>query len=181
MEEGGGKWRIMFIFTTGKNSIVLKTNFIGEFECKVDEKSRIILPSGLKKQISQDAQERFVINRGFEGCLVLYPMNVWKDTTEQINKLNLYVQKNRNFVRLFYNGATELILDSQNRLLLPKSLLDYALIEKEIILFAYSDRIEIWNKDRYRELLSAEPDDFAQLAEEVMGKQERTQAIDNVP
>lgn len=158
-----------------------KTNLIGEFECKVDEKSRIILPSGLKKQISQDAQDRFVINRGFEGCLVLYPMNVWKDTTDQINKLNLYVQKNRNFVRHFYNGATELTLDSQSRLLLPKLLLGYAGIEKEIILFAYSDRIEIWNKEKYRQLLSDEPEDFAQLAEEVMGKQERSQPVDDVP
>jgi len=160
---------------------VSKTNLIGEFECKVDEKSRIILPSGLKKQVSQDAQDRFVINRGFEGCLVLYPMNVWNDTTEQINKLNLYVQKNRNFVRLFYNGATELILDNQNRLLLPKSLLGYAGIEKEIILFAYSDRIEIWNKDKYRQLLSQGPENFEQLAEEVMGKQDRTQAADDIP
>ncbi|MEI6455996.1 MAG: division/cell wall cluster transcriptional repressor MraZ [bacterium] len=157
-----------------------KTNLIGEFECKVDEKSRIILPSALKKQISQEAQDKFVVNRGFEGCLVLYPMNVWKETTEQINKLNLYVQKNRNFVRLFYNGATELMLDSQNRLLLPKSLLAYAAIEKETILFAYSDRIEIWNKEKYRKLLSDEPEDFAQLAEEVMGKQERSQATDDV-
>ncbi len=66
-----------------------KTNLIGEFECKVDDKSRVILPSGLKKQISQEAQERFVINRGFEGCLVLYPMNVWKETTAKIDKLNL--------------------------------------------------------------------------------------------
>jgi len=181
VEEGGAKWRILFIFTTVKDVNVLKTNFIGEFECRVDEKSRIILPSGLKKQISQDAQERFVINRGFEDCLVLYPMNVWKDTTEQINKLNLYVQKNRNFVRLFYNGATELALDSQNRLLLPKSLLGYAGIEKEIILFAYSDRIEIWNKEKYRQLFSVEPDGFAQLAEEVMGKQEKTQTVDDVP
>lgn len=172
--------KYVYIYTR-KKELVSKTNLIGEFECKVDEKSRLILPSGLKKQISQDAQDRFVINRGFEGCLVLYPMNVWKDTTEQINKLNLYVQKNRNFVRLFYNGATELTLDSQNRLLLPKSLLGYAGIEKEIILFAYSDRIEIWNKEKYRQLLSNEPEDFAQLAEEVMGKQERSQAIDDVP
>lgn len=158
-----------------------KTNLIGEFECKVDEKSRIILPSSLKKQISQEAQERFVINRGFEGCLVLYPMNVWKETTEQINKLNLYVQKNRNFVRLFYNGATELMLDSQNRLLLPKTLLNYAGIEKEVILFAYSDRIEVWNKEKYQQLVSQEPADFAQLAEDVMGKQERSQTPDDLP
>jgi MraZ protein len=180
VEESGEKWRKVFIFTLRKKRQVSKTNLIGEFECRVDEKSRIILPSSLKRQISQEAQDKFVVNRGFEGCLVLYPMNVWNATTEQINKLNLYVQKNRNFVRLFYNGATELMLDSQNRLLLPKSLVVYAGIEKETILFAYSDRIEIWNKEKYRKLLSDEPGDFAQLAEEVMGKQERSQAAEDV-
>jgi MraZ protein len=169
-----------FYIYTRKKGQVSKTNLIGEYECRVDEKSRIILPSSLKKQVPQEAQDRFVVNRGFEGCLVLYPMNVWTETTEQINKLNLYVQKNRSFVRLFYNGATELTLDSQNRLLLPKSLLEYAGIEKETILFAYSDRIEIWNKEKYRKLVSDEPGNFAELAEEVMGKQERSQAKDDV-
>lgn len=158
-----------------------KTNLIGEYECRVDDKSRVILPSALKKQISQDAQDRFVINRGFEGCLVLYPMDVWKETTARIDKLNLFVRDNRKFVRFFYNGATELSLDSQNRLLLPKSLLGYASIDKEIILFAYSDRIEVWNKSTYQQLLAGEPEDFAQLAEKVMGKQDRSDAIDDVP
>ena len=169
-----------FYIYTRKKGRVSKTNLIGEYECRVDEKSRIILPSSLKKQIPQEAEDRFVVNRGFEGCLVLYPMNVWKETTEQINRLNLYVQKNRSFVRLFYNGATELTLDSQNRLLLPKSLLEYAGIGKETILFAYSDRIEIWNSEKYRKLLSDEPENFAQLAEDVMGKQERSQGTDDV-
>ncbi|MCK9203840.1 MAG: division/cell wall cluster transcriptional repressor MraZ [Bacteroidales bacterium] len=157
------------------------TNMIGEFECRLDEKSRIILPAALKKQISPEAEDKFVINRGFEGCLVLYPHDIWKKTTENINKLNLYIRDNRRFVRFFYNGATELALDSQNRLLLPKSLLGFAGIEKEIILFAYSDRIEVWNKSTYQQLLSKEPEDFAQLAEKVMGKQDRTNTIDDIP
>jgi MraZ protein len=158
-----------------------KTNLIGEFECKLDDKSRIILPSALKKQISPEAQDKFVINRGFEGCLVLYPNNIWKETTERINKLNLFVRDNRRFVRFFYNGATELGLDSQNRLLFPKSLLEHAGIEKEIILFAYADRIEVWNKSTYQQLLSKEPEDFALLAEQVMGKQETSDKTEDVP
>ncbi len=181
MEVCGGKWSFLSIFTLEKKRAVPTTNLIGEFECRIDDKSRIILPSALKKQISQEAQEKFVINRGFEGCLVLYPYNVWKETTENINKLNLFVHDNRRFVRFFYNGATELTLDSQNRLLLPKTLLGFASIEKEVILFAYSDRIEVWDKHTYQQLLSKEPEDFAQLAEKVMGKQERSSAIDDVP
>ena len=71
MEEVGGKWRFFFIFTVEKKERLTTSNLIGEYECRLDEKSRIILPSALKKQISSEARDRFVINRGFEGCLVL--------------------------------------------------------------------------------------------------------------
>ncbi len=155
---------------------VATTTLIGEYECRLDDKSRIILPSALKKQISPEAHDKFVINRGFEGCLVLYPQDVWDETTARMNKLNLFVKDHRQFVRAFNNGATPLSLDSQNRLLLPKMLLDYASIDREIILFAYSDRIEVWDKKTYRELLSNEPADFAQLAEKVMGNPNITSA-----
>ena len=166
MEESGD---LLSIFTLEKKELVPTTNLIGEFECRLDDKSRIILPAALKKQVSPEAHDKFVINRGFEGCLVIYPQNVWDETTAKINKLNLFVKDNRQFVRAFNNGATQLSLDSQNRLLLPKPLLDHASIDREIILFAYADRIEVWNKKTYLELVSNEPADFAQLAEKVMG------------
>jgi MraZ protein len=169
VEESGGKWRFFIYIYTRKKVQVPTTNLIGEFECRLDDKSRIILPSALKKQISPEAHDKFVINRGFEGCLVLYPQNVWDETTSGMNRLNLFIKENRQFVRAFNNGATPLSLDSQNRLLLPKPLLDYASIEREIILFAYSDRIEVWDKKAYLELVSHEPEDFAKLAEKVMG------------
>ena len=157
------------------------TNLIGEFECRLDDKSRVILPSGLKKQISQEAQDRFVINRGFENCLVLYPMNEWKSISEEINRLNLYNRKNRDFARCFYRGATELTLDNASRLLLPKSLLSYAGIVRDVVLFAFSNRIEVWARDRYEKLMTDEPEDFSILAEDVMGKQEKSDSRDDVP
>ena len=156
------------------------TNLIGEFECRLDDKSRVILPSGLKKQISPEAQDRFVINRGFENCLVLYPMNEWKGISEEINRLNLYNRKNRDFARYFYRGATELTLDNASRLLLPKSLLSYAGIVRDVVLFAFSNRIEVWARDRYEKLMTDEPADFSLLAEEVMGKQGRNDISDDV-
>jgi MraZ protein len=146
------------------------TNFIGEFDCKLDAKGRLMLPSGLRKQLDPAAQERFVLNRGFEKCLVLYPKNEWEGISSEVNKLNQYVKKNREFIRYFYRGASELELDNTGRLLLPKRLLDYAGAEKEVVLFAYSNRIEVWDKKTYEGLLTDEPDDFADLAEEVMGK-----------
>ena len=146
------------------------TNFIGEFDCKLDAKGRLMLPSGLRKQLDPAAQERFVLNRGFEKCLVLYPKNEWEGISSEVNKLNQYVKKNREFIRYFYRGASELELDNTGRLLLPKRLLDYAGAAKEVVLFAYSNRIEVWDKKTYEGLLTDEPDDFADLAEEVMGK-----------
>lgn len=145
-------------------------NFLGEFECKLDMKGRIMLPAGLKKQLSPTAQEKFVINRGFEKCLVLYPLNEWEVISAEINQLNLYIKKNREFVRYFYRGATELLLDSTSRILFPKALLDYAGISKDLVLFAYSNRIEVWAKEIYNNLLTDEPENFGSLAEEVMGK-----------
>ncbi len=145
----------------------------GEYECKLDDKGRIILPSALKKQVSPDAQDRFMINRGFERYIALFPMNEWEMIKRTISKLNLYIKKNREFVRYFFRGATETGLDGNNRLLLPKSLMEYAKIEKEIIVLGLDDHIEIWSKPTYEEFMSIEPEDYSQLAEEVMGKQDK--------
>ena len=128
-----------------------------------------MLPAGLRKQLDPSAEERFVINRGFEGCLVLYPLNEWTAITAQLESLNLFVARNRRFYRQFHNGATPLNLDGNARLLLPKPLMTFAEISKEVILFAYSNRIEVWDKARYEAVMSEDLDDFADLAEEVMG------------
>lgn len=143
---------------------------IGEYDCKLDTKGRFVLPAGLKKQLMPDDQERFVISRGFEKNLTLYPDSEWQKISREVNSLNLYNKKNRDFVRYFFRGSTELSADSANRLLLPKSLLDYAGIDKEVVLFAYGQRIEIWAKDAYEQMMNNEPEDFSALAEEVMGK-----------
>ena len=146
---------------------------LGEYYCKLDPKGRFVLPSGIKKQLGEDDREHFIVNRGFEKNLTLYPNSEWKQITQEINSLNLYNKKNREFVRYFFRGATELTTDSTGRLLIPKSLIDYGNIEKEIALFAYGQRIEIWSKNVYDKMMSSEPEDFASLAEEVMGKSKK--------
>ena len=100
---------------------------------------------------------------------MLYPKNDWKYISEEVNKLNQYMKKNREFTRYFYRGATELGLDGTGRLLFPKRLLEYAGVEKDVVLFAHGNKIEIWDKKAYDNLLNDEPDEFANLAEEVMG------------
>ena len=147
------------------------TNFIGEYDSKLDEKGRLTLPSGLKKQCSSQFDGKFVVNRGLENCLVLYQKQDWEVVSGKIAKLNQFVLKNRQFIRRFNNGATALDLDGVGRLLFPKKLLEYAGISKEVVLFGYADKIEIWSKEAYEKMMGEEQD-FAALAEEVMGKPE---------
>jgi len=144
--------------------------FIGEFPCTVDAKGRFLLPGSLKKQVPAKEQKRFVIHRGIEKHLVIYTKKEWDKISEEVNTLNLYVKKNREFIRKFNRGATEIEVDGTNRLLLPKTLMEYAGISKDIVLFAYGNRIEVWAQDEYNRMMKEESKDFATLAEEVMGK-----------
>ena len=143
---------------------------LGEYECKIDAKGRMRMPSGLISQLGEGEKRSFVINRGFEKCLMLYPEAVWQQISAEVNALNLYNKKNRDFVRYFYRGAQELLQDSADRILIPKRLLEYAGIEKDLILSAYNGRIEIWAKDEYDTMLDQEPTDFSDLADDVLGK-----------
>ncbi len=137
----------------------------GEFQCKIDDKGRMMLPVVLRKQLSPAAQEKFMATRGFESCLTLYPMDDWQIITSVLNKLNRLDQKNREFIRYFYRGATEMDLDATGRLLFPKPLLQYASIDKELTLAAYSNVIEVWNPQKFEAQTSAPPEHFAELAQ----------------
>jgi MraZ protein len=160
---------------------VATTNLIGEYECKLDEKGRIIFPSALKKQLAPELQEKFVINRGFEGCLVIRPMDVWEEISTKVNNLSEFVPDARQFARTFNNGANVVALDSQNRFLIPKILLSHASIDTEVILFAYGNRIELWDKPTYRKTMPVSAEEYSRLAERVMGKQKNSDSTDDVP
>ena len=145
--------------------------FLGEFEATIDSKGRFLLPAGFKKQLPQDAATRFVINRGFEKCLTLYPIQSWQPIFSQINQLNDFDPKVREFRRYFLNGATEVELDSAGRLLLQKNLMVHASLEKDIVLVSAINKIEIWDKIKYNEFFeSFTPESFSNLANEVMNK-----------
>ena len=143
---------------------------LGEYDCKLDAKGRMRLPTGLINQLGEGEKHTLVINRGFERCLVLYPEDVWKKISSEIDALNLYNKKNRDFARYFYRGAQELTMDGADRILLPKRLVEYADIENEVILSAYNGRIEVWAKNEYDQMMEDEPSDFSDLADEVLGK-----------
>ena len=143
---------------------------LGEFPVTIDEKGRLMLPVALLKQLPAVSRKKLVINRGFEKHLTLYPINVWKKVSEELNRLNLYMRKNREFVRRFHNGATELSVDGTNRILIPKPLMEYGNISKDVVLFAFADRIELWSEKEYNKFMKERDEDFAKLAEDVMGK-----------
>lgn len=149
------------------------SGFIGEFEATVDAKGRVLFPSALKKQLLPAAMERFVLNRGFEKQLNLYPSNVWDEITADMNKLNLFDKDARDFYRMFHNGATEMHIDGQGRLLLPQRLVAYAGIKKEVVFYGYANRIEIWSVTEFNKMMSDKSTDPAALAERVMGSKKK--------
>ena len=141
----------------------------GEFECKLDNKGRMMIPAGLKKKLPEAENEGLVINRGFEKHLVIYTRREWDKIVEDLSKLNSYEKKTREFIRYFTRGASELSLDAAGRVLLPKALLEYPGIESDVVLACQFNKIEVWAQSAYDAQMDNEPENFANLAEEVMG------------
>ncbi|MEE9372551.1 MAG: division/cell wall cluster transcriptional repressor MraZ [Saprospiraceae bacterium] len=142
----------------------------GEYECKVDAKGRLRMPSSLLRQLPSD-NLTFTVNRGFEKHLILYPNEDWLKKAEEIDsRLNENISAEREVLRHFYGGATEVSLDGSNRILLPKTLVKYADITNSIMLFAMKRQIEIWSLDKYNEMISKEPVNFTQFVDEIFGK-----------
>lgn len=147
-------------------------NFIGTYECKIDAKGRLSLPSALKKQLSGVIDEGLVLKRSvFQNCIEIYPMQEWNALMGKINRLNKFKKKNNDFVRKFTAGVKLIEPDANSRILIPKDLSAFAELEKEVVLSSAGELIEIWDKENYEKVLN-EVDDFAELAEEVMGNQE---------
>jgi MraZ protein len=145
--------------------------FLGEYEATLDAKGRFLLPVGFKKQLPEEEATRFVLSRGFEKCLSLYPIKSWEPIFNQISQLNDFDPKVREFRRYFLNGAINLELDSAGRVLIPKNLMEHAGLEKDIVLVAAVNKIEIWDKVKYQQFFeSVSPEAFSVLANEVMGK-----------
>ena len=145
-------------------------NFIGTYECKIDDKGRVKVPSSLAKQMEDFGGATFVIKRTvFQNCLEVYPMQHWDSLMEKINKLNRFVKKNADFIRMFTAGVKTVELDSAGRLQISKDLTLFAGLKKEMVITSAGELFEIWDKDAYEQVISTNEADFANLAEEVMG------------
>ena len=143
---------------------------LGEYEVAIDAKGRFLLPAGFRKQLpAEEAAVGFVLKRGFENCLELYPMASWKALSAQLEKLNPFNPKVREFKRILTSGANTVEPDSAGRLLIPKTLQDFAGITKEMVLVAQGDKAEIWDKKTYYDYITNHSSSFSALAEEVAG------------
>lgn len=145
-------------------------HLIGTYECKADTKGRLMMPVAFKKQLSPVLQDGFVLKRAvFQSCLELYPMAEWNLLMQKMNKLNRFKKKNNDFIRRFTAGVKVVEIDATGRLLIPKDLIAFAGITKELVLSSAVNIIEIWDKDQYEKAIDDAAVDFADLAEEVMG------------
>ena len=146
---------------------------IGTYECKIDVKGRLLIPSAFKKQLAPVIPKGFVLKRAvFQNCLELYPLAQWEELIKKVNSLNRFKKKNNDIIRRFTAGVKFIELDGNGRLLIPKDLIEFSNINREVTLSTSVNIIEIWDKSSYEKAIADSRDDFAQLAEEVMGGDE---------
>ena len=147
------------------------STLFGTYECRLDEKGRLVFPAGLKRRLQNVVNNGFVLKKGiFAQCLELFPMEEWDAELNKMKKLNPYSKKNQDFIRVFMQGVTEVELDANGRLLIPKNLMNQAGLSKEVVISCSLTRVEIWDKKLYDE--STVPgDDFQQITEEIMSAQ----------
>lgn len=143
--------------------------FSGEYDCKVDAKGRMVLPSKIKAKLPESHNKEVVVTRGLDPCLVVYAMPEWNKKVAKVSSLNENAsQEVRTFQRNFFRGSSEVDLDGNGRLLIPKSMVRYAGIEKEVVVVGVGNKIEIWNPERYDEFLIKGPDEYSELAKKFL-------------
>ncbi|QEK11944.1 division/cell wall cluster transcriptional repressor MraZ [Crassaminicella thermophila] len=135
--------------------------FIGEYFHTIDTKGRVIIPSKFREELG----EKFIITKGLDNCLFVYPQEEWKNLENKLKQLPLTSRDARAFVRFFFSGATECELDKQGRITIPPNLRNHAKVDKEIVTIGVSTRVEIWSKQQwelYNETADLSYDDIAE-------------------
>ena len=141
------------------------TFFTSEYLCKLDAKGRLVLPSRIKAQLPSEDSQELVVRRGFETCLIIYPMVEFKKVFSKISALNEFHQENRALQRNFLSGVVTVELDGNGRLLIPKHLLAYAQVDKDVMLVGTGSKVELWNPTIYEKSLIHDPSELSKLAE----------------
>ncbi|GAA0743784.1 division/cell wall cluster transcriptional repressor MraZ [Clostridium oceanicum] len=136
--------------------------FIGEYNHSLDKKNRIIIPSKFREELGK----QFILTKGLDGCLYVYPRSQWELLQKKLEKLPLTNKNARAFVRFFFSGAHEIELDKQGRTLIPQNLIEYGNIEKDVVSIGVSNRIEIWSREKWDEYNNSNID-YDSIAEQM--------------
>jgi MraZ protein len=139
--------------------------FTGEYDCKLDAKGRMVLPAKIKNSLPEGSGDEIVVRRGFEPCLVLYPMLEYKKIFSKIAGLNEFNAEYRILQRNFFRGNAIVELDSAGRILIPKNMMAFAGLERESIVVGMGNRVEIWDASKYDDYLIKDQKEFSDLAE----------------
>ena len=148
----------------------INLSFTGEYEYSLDQKNRLIIPAKFRKSLSAINDKTFVLTKGLDNCLVLYPLTEWNNVERQLGQLSTIKEKNRNFIRNVVRYATYLKYDGQGRVAIPASLLSHSKIKKEVVLIGMIKKIEIWNIDILKKISYdnyTNSKDFEDLANEI--------------
>ena len=141
--------------------------FVGEYSHNIDAKGRIIIPAKFREHLG----EQFMITRGFEGCLFVYPMDVWEELADNLSKLPSNQKSARHLQRVFLSGAAEAEPDKQGKVLITPNHREHAGLSKEVVIIGVSKRVEIWDAQRWR--------DYSQNEEE-MSVEEAAESIEEI-
>lgn len=138
--------------------------FMGEFQHNIDAKGRMIVPAKFRDELGS----RFVVTRGLDQCLFIYPMPEWEEVEKKLKQLPLTKKDARSFTRFFFSGAVECEIDKQGRINIPQPLRNYAGLEKECVVIGVSSRVELWAKDTWDTYFNESEESFAEIAENLM-------------
>ena len=147
------------------------TFFTSQYESKLDAKGRIVLPARIKAQLPQDGGvQELVVRKGFEQCLILYPMVEFKKVFSKISGLSEFNEEYRKLQRNFFSGTATVELDNNGRFVVPKMMLTYAGIDKDVILVGMGNKVEVWNPTVYEKHLIQDPSELSKLAEKFLNE-----------
>lgn len=138
--------------------------FMGEYQHSIDDKGRMIIPAKFRDLLGTS----FVVTRGLDQCLFIYPMQEWQVLEQKLKALPLMKSDARAFTRFFFSGATECEWDKQGRVNLPANLRQYAKLEKDCVVLGVSNRVEIWSKDTWEQYFQQSEDTFNEIAEKLV-------------
>ncbi len=142
--------------------------FYGEYEHSLDKKGRLILPSKFREAAKSNYIEKFFMTRGLDNCLFMIPEEEWKIQEGKFRSIPFTKSQSRKFNRLYFSGAQEVVFDKQGRVLIPRYLKEFAGIKRDVMIVGVSNRIEIWDLERWKEFYSSEKGSFEKLAEDLL-------------